>query len=45
VERDAPSGCRDHLRDAAAHLPGSDDEYVAELHARSISEQGQTRGV
>ena len=45
VERDAPAGRRDDLRDAAAHLACSDDEYVLESHALSISERGQTRGV
>ena len=32
VERDAPAGRRDDLRDAAAHLAGADDEDVLEAH-------------
>ncbi len=32
VERDAPARRRDDLRDAAAHLAGTDDEDVLEAH-------------
>ena len=32
MERDAPSGRRDDLRDSAAHLAGADDEDVLEAH-------------
>ena len=32
VERDAPPGRRDDLRDAAAHLACADDEDVLERH-------------
>ena len=32
VERDAPTGSRDDLRDPAAHLAGADNQDVLELH-------------
>ena len=32
VQRHAPPGCRNDLRDAAAHLPRADDEHVFEAH-------------
>ena len=43
VERDAPPGGRHDLGDAAAHLPGADDEDVLEPHARSISARAEVR--
>jgi hypothetical protein len=33
MERDPPSRGRDDLRDPAAHLAGTDDQHVPEIHA------------
>ena len=37
VQRHAPAGRGDDLRDAAAHLPRADDEDVLELHVRRLA--------
>ena len=37
VQRDAPPGGRDDLRDAASHLAGADDEDMLEFHGRRLT--------
>ena len=44
VQRHAPPGRRDDLRDAAAHLPRADDENVLEAHPARLAVTLRPRG-